>query len=203
MTAAVGSGANPKGVAIDKAGNVFVASGRDDAVYAFDSNGVPLGTFTSRGGLAGPWGISTDSVGSLWVANFGGVTQVDQKYGLTHLCGAVQGSCPEGGRAGDPLTPSTGYTLPSGGAPVLLQSGDPLYGPGMPKVFKPLMRMTAAEIDAAGNVWVTNNWKPSGAVDTAGGNPGGDGIVVFVGIAAPVQPKLFNGPATAPSLPVR
>lgn len=197
VTATVGSAANPKGVAVDQDGNAWVAGGADDAVYAFDPNGNSLGGF-SGGGVNGPWGVTVDSSGSLWVANFGGVTQVDTKYGVSHLCGFTASACPAGMSPGDAFTPVTGYTLPSGGAQVLLRNGDPLYGKGMPKVFKPLMRMTAAEVDAAGNLWVTNNWKPSGAIDTAGGNPGGDGIVIFVGVAAPVQPKLFNGPATAP-----
>lgn len=197
LTATVGSGANPKGVAVDSAGNAWVASGKDDAVYAFDTAGAALGTFTG-GGIDGPWGVTVDSSSSVWVANFGGVTQGDLKYGVSRLCGAVAGSCPSGMRPGDPMTPSTGYTLPSGGDQVLLHSGEPLYGAKGPRTFKPLMRETSTEVDAAGNLWVTNNWKPTGAIDTAGGNPGGDGIVVFVGIAAPVQPKLFNGPPTAP-----
>ncbi|MFM8238856.1 MAG: hypothetical protein ACKOAW_00915 [Actinomycetota bacterium] len=197
FTAPVGSAGNPKGVAVDQEGNAWVAAGADDAVYAFDPNGTPLGNF-SVGGVNGPWGVTVDSSGSVWVANFGGVTQVDTKYGVSHLCGLTAGSCPDGMAPGDALTPSTGFTLPSGGSQVLLRNGDPLYGDGMPKVFKPLMRLTSAEVDAAGNLWVTNNWKPSGAIDTAGGNPGGDGIVIFVGVAAPVKPKLYNGPATAP-----
>ncbi len=197
FTAAVGSGANPKGVSVDSAGNVWVASGKDDAVYAYDATGSSLGKF-SGGGIDGPWGVTVDSSSSVWVANFGGVTQGDVKYGVSRLCGAVEGSCRKGMRTGAPMTPSTGYTLPSGGDPVLLHSGAPLYGSKGPRTFKPLMRETAAEIDAAGNLWVTNNWKPTGAIDTAGGNPGGDGIVVFVGIASPVQPKPFNGPPTAP-----
>jgi hypothetical protein len=74
---------------------------------------------------------------------------------------------------------------------VLLNNGQPLYPPPNPPSYKPLMRLTNAQTDMAGNVWVTNNWKPSVVVDIGGipadpnGNPGGDGIVVFVGLAAP------------------
>lgn len=50
--------------------------------------------------------------------------------------------------------------------------------------------------DMAGNVWITNNWKPSGVIDV-GLNPGGDGIVIFVGLAAPVKPT-FTGQPKAP-----
>ena len=197
VTVSTGTAGNPKGVAVDQAGNAWVASGANDVVYAFAPDGTPLGAFDG-GGINGPWGVTVDSSGSLWAANFGGVTQVDTKYGVTHLCGFTAPSCPSGKKPGDPLTPATGFTLPSGGAPVRLHSGQLLYGAKGPKTYKPLMRETAAEVDAAGNLWVTNNWKPSGAIDTAGGNPGGDGIVVFLGVAAPVQPKPYNGPATAP-----
>jgi hypothetical protein len=40
------------------------------------------------------------------------------------------------------------------------------------------------QIDAAGNVWTINNWKPRFDVDVLS-NPGGDGIVIFVGLATP------------------
>ena len=49
------------------------------------------------------------------------------------------------------------------------------------------MRMTSVTIDAAGNVWAVNNWKPRFGTDfePKHGNPGGDGIVIFVGLAKP------------------
>ena len=90
---------------------------------------------------------------------------------------------------GLPLTPETGYTLPSAGEPVTLANGDPLYGPGAPPSFIPMTRTTGLQIDAAGNVWTCNNWKPDFTEDWKDGNPGGDGIVIFVGIATPVVPK--------------
>jgi hypothetical protein len=55
--------------------------------------------------------------------------------------------------------------------------------------YKPLMRATATQIDMAGNVWVANNWKPS-AINNLLVNPGGDGMVIFVGMAAPVAPGI-------------
>ena len=67
---------------------------------------------------------------------------------------------------------------------VRLHNGDPLYGPGAPPSFSPLMRVTSVVIDQAGNVWALNNWKPSFDVDVAR-NPGGDGICIFVGLAKP------------------
>ncbi len=40
-------------------------------------------------------------------------------------------------------------------------------------------------IDQAGNIWSLNNWKPRIDIDTIGMNPGGDGIIIFVGLAPP------------------
>jgi hypothetical protein len=47
-----------------------------------------------------------------------------------------------------------------------------------------MMRQTASAIDRAGNLWTVNNWKPDLDVDITV-NPGGDGIVIFVGLAPP------------------
>jgi hypothetical protein len=94
---------------------------------------------------------------------------------------------PVGYHTGDPISPSTGYTLPTAGEEVTLANGDSLYGPGRPPSYSPLQRQTNLVIDRAGNVWAINNWKPSFTVDAAH-NPGGDGIVIFVGLAKP--PKL-------------
>jgi hypothetical protein len=86
-------------------------------------------------------------------------------------------------KTGDPISPPTGYTLPSAGAEVLLPGGTPLYGSNGPECFSPLMRLTNCCIDQAGNVWAINNWKPDFDLDKD--NPGGDGIVIFVGLAKP------------------
>jgi hypothetical protein len=47
-----------------------------------------------------------------------------------------------------------------------------------------MMRQTAAAIDQAGNLWTLNNWKPDFDIDIRS-NPGGDGVVIFVGLAPP------------------
>jgi hypothetical protein len=46
------------------------------------------------------------------------------------------------------------------------------------------MRTTAVVIDRAGNIWTANNWKPDFDIDITS-NPGGDGMVIFVGLAKP------------------
>jgi hypothetical protein len=48
------------------------------------------------------------------------------------------------------------------------------------------MRQTSCLVDAAGNMWTLNNWKPSFDVDALS-NPGGDGAIIFVGIARPTS----------------
>jgi hypothetical protein len=196
VSAAAHITAGPKGVAVDTMGNGWVANGADNSIYAVDKNGNLLGQF-SGGGIGGPWGISLDSGGTVWVANFGPLGKSDQKYGISQLCGAISANCPAGLNLGDPITPDTGYTLPSAGDEVLLHDGNPLYYPLTIKSHSPLMRLTSVNVDAAGNVWCTNNWKPSWAIDVTK-NPGGDGMVIFVGLAAPVMPVLYSAPPKSP-----
>ena len=45
-------------------------------------------------------------------------------------------------------------------------------------------------IDQAGNIWSINNWKPDFLIDKLL-NPGGDGILIFVGLAAPPVSRGF------------
>lgn len=182
-------------MALDSRGNAWVAAGEPSLVYAVDKKGKLIGGF-SGGGILGPWGVGVDSDDNVWVANFGPDAQATTKYRVSRLCGASVGNCPPGAKLGDPISSDTGYTLPSGGAEVRLNNGAPLYAPLPIPSYKPLMRATAAHIDMAGNVWITNNWKPSGVIDV-GLNPGGDGIVIFVGLAAPVKPT-FTGQPKAP-----
>ena len=53
---------------------------------------------------------------------------------------------PPGTNLGDPISPMTGYTVPSAGSQVLLHNGDPLYGPDGPPSFAPIMRQTSVVI---------------------------------------------------------
>jgi hypothetical protein len=192
-----------KGLALDSAGNVWVAAGghehdpgkADDpnlagsTVYRVSADGSTATGFRG-GGIDGPWSVAVDGDDHVWVANFGrmGVTSDYTTAGITKLAGI---NPPEGFDTGDPISPPSGYTLPSAGSPVLLRTGDPLYGPGAEPCYSPLMRMTNVVIDRAGNVWAVNNWKPDFAADfpTDTGNPGGDGICIFVGLAKPPKPK--------------
>lgn len=181
-----------KAVAVDSQGFAWVASGGDNTVYRFSPGGELVGSYgsdvdggTLRGGLCGPWGLAIDGNDTVWVANFGSLAKGSQytQAALTQLAGTDLAACPPGLSTGDPISPPTGYTLRSAGEPVLLSTGEPLYGPGRPACYSPLMRQTNCVIDAAGNVWTVNNWKPDFDLDMA--NPGGDGVVIFVGVAKP------------------
>lgn len=175
-----------KVVEVDFGGNAWFASQGTNSVFAYDPHGNKLGEFKG-GGIDGPWGLTVDGEGNIWVSNFG-PTEIDNDFNLgrlSKLCGANPSAWPKGLTMGDPISPKTGYTVPSAGDPVLLPNGDPLYGPGAPASFAPMMRQTSVKIDAAGNVWTINNWKPRFDVDITT-NPGGDGIIIFVGLAPPL-----------------
>jgi hypothetical protein len=196
FTVTLPSGSKPKGIAVDSLGNAWVAAGGTSTVYAINSGGAIVGAYTGQG-INGPWGVSLDAKGNVWVANFG-TAQPSSRYSIVQLCGATF-NCPYGVAMGTAITPSTGYTLPSAGSQVLLNSGQPLYGTGAPPSYLPLMRLTSVNADMAGNIWAANNWKPSAFndVNPNDANPGGDGIVIFVGVAAPTKAPTL-GPAQAP-----
>ncbi|HEY0035459.1 MAG TPA: hypothetical protein VGB66_02165, partial [Longimicrobium sp.] len=174
-----------KGIALDSHGNAWVASGGDDTVYLVASDGSKVTGFADRGGILGPWGVAVDGNDDVWVANFGhmGVTEDYTNAGISKLAGV---GSPSGLATGEALTPGLGYTLPSAGSPVTLPNGANLYEDGT-VCLSPLMRMTSVTIDQAGNIWAVNNWKPRFGTDfePGEGNPGGDGIVIFVGLAKP------------------
>ncbi len=181
-------GSSLKGLAVDSQGNAWVSSLNDDSVYGIRPAGSLIGQFQG-GGIIGPWDVTVDGEDNLWVSNFGPVEVTNDftRGRLSKLCGINRAACPPGAQTGDPISPSTGFTMPSAGSEVLLANGSPLYGPGEPPSFSPMMRQTASVIDRAGNVWTINNWKPDFVVD-ATSNPGGDGIVIFVGLAPPPVP---------------
>ena len=116
------------------------------------------------GSIWGAWAVSIDGNDHAWVSNFapGG--------GITELCGARTETCPPGMKTGDPISPPGGYK-----------------GGGM-------QMFVDASIDPAGNVWVSNNWqdpnscygKPDEGLST---RCGGQGMVVFYGMAKPVRSR--------------
>ena len=131
-------------------------------------DGTVLPPFDGGKSINGPWGIAVDGNDNVWVANATGRS-------VTQLCGARPANCPPGTKTGDPISPSGGYI---GGLQII----------------------TDVAIDPAGNVWVANNWDmpdqgfkevPEPALST---RFGGNGVVVFFGLAKPVQTPLIGPP---------
>jgi streptogramin lyase len=135
------------------------------------ADGTVLPPFDGGKSIISPWGIAIDGNDNVWVANSTGRS-------VTHLCGARSANCPPGTKTGDPISPPGGYI---GGLQII----------------------TDVAIDPAGNLWVANNWDrpdegfkkvPEPALST---RFGGNGTVVFFGVAKPVRTPLV-GPPPAP-----
>jgi DNA-binding beta-propeller fold protein YncE len=131
-------------------------------------DGTVLPPFDAGKSIIGPWGIAIDGNDNVWVANAIGRS-------VTQLCGARPANCPPGMKTGDPISPPGSYI---GGLQII----------------------TDVAIDPAGNVWVANNWDrpdegfkktPEPALAT---RFGGNGTVVFFGLAKPVRTPLIGPP---------
>jgi len=131
-------------------------------------DGSVLPPFDGGKSIIGPWGIAIDGDDNVWVANSIGRS-------VTQLCGARPANCPPGAKTGDPISPPGGYI---GGLQII----------------------TDVAIDPAGNLWVANNWDrpdegfkqvPDPAQST---RFGGNGTVVFFGVAKPVRTPLIGPP---------
>ena len=137
-----------------------------------DGTQYPGSPFTG-GGLPGPWAATVDGNDNVWITNF-----AMPNSPITQLCGARTENCPPGMKTGDQISPPGGYV---GGG---------------------LQMQTDLAVGPAGDVWVMNNWQD---IDSCFGNPnealatrcGGQGVVVFFGMAKPVRAPQI-GPARAP-----
>ncbi len=183
-----------KVVDLDSQGNAWFTSQGNDRVYAVQ----PDGTFFRQrgyggGGMDGPWGLAIDGEDNVWIANFGQTERgVFRRGGLTKLAGINPAYRPADKAMGGALSPPSGYTVPSGGSQVLSHDGTPLTESRLP-TFIPLQRQTSLQIDRAGNIWTINNYKPrwstdflaydNGELTPADADPGGDGLIIFVGLA--------------------
>ena len=169
----------PRGLAVDSIGNVWIAnlSGAEGpgtgSVTLLDPFGENAPGSPFRGGsMEGPWSIAVDGDDNVWIADFTGGA-------LVNLCGARADNCPQGLTTGDPISPAGGYD--GGGA---------------------LRHITSIAIDQAGNVWAANNVNDLDACSRmsetgcrqASTECGGDGVVVFFGIAAPVDAPMIGPP---------
>ena len=124
-------------------------------------------------GLPGPWAAVVDGNDNVWISNFAMPSSP-----IVQLCGARTENCPPGFKTGDQISPPGGYV---GGG---------------------LQMLTDIAVDPAGNVWAMNNWQdieacigtPPDAIST---RCGGQGVVIFYGIAKPVRAPQI-GPAQQP-----
>jgi hypothetical protein len=122
------------------------------------------------GGLPGPWAAVVDGNDNVWISNFAGPSSP-----IVQLCVVRTDNCPPGMKTGDQISPPGGYV---GGG---------------------LQMQTDIAVDPAGDVWAMNNWQD---IDSCIGTPdealstrcGGQGVVVFYGIAKPVRSPQI-GPA--------
>ena len=121
-------------------------------------------------GLSGPWAAAVDGNDNVWISNFNTPSSP-----IVELCGVRTENCPPGMKTGDQISPPGGYV---GGG---------------------LQMQVDIDIDPAGNVWVTNNWQD---IDSCVGAPqealstrcGGQGVVVFYGMAKPVRTPQIGPP---------
>jgi len=196
----------PFAIVVDGRGNKWID---DNAISTTAPGGVTRIDAQGRvhsairgGGLSSPQGMAIDQRGNLWVANLASdsiteiaptgtiyprspiraksligpwSTAIDGNGNvwiasfigqtLTELCGANRSACPPGVGTGQVISPAArGFS--NGG----------------------LQHLTAVQIDESGNVWVANNWRR--IVPTVGGN----GLVEFIGAAAPVRTPLIGPP---------
>ncbi|HEU4997908.1 MAG TPA: hypothetical protein VFT68_03110 [Lapillicoccus sp.] len=172
----------PLGAASDRLGNVWVSNSEVVDIPCAAADGqlqAPEGdrdTVRLHGSMArvAPDGQVTRFQGAGMTVPWGIAVDGDDNiwvanfFGqrLSHLCGARVETCPSGHVGGEISPTQTGY------------------------FFDGLQRNTGVQIDASGNVWLTNNWK---TVPTLA-DPYGDGLAVFLGAAAPIVMPLVGPP---------
>jgi hypothetical protein len=125
-----------------------------------------------RGGIVVPWAIAVDGNDHIWISNF-----TSPSAPVAELCGYRTETCPPGMKMGDPISPPGGYV--GGGMQMHVDIG----------------------VDPAGNVWANNNWQDWKAglervPESQSTLAGGQGVVVFYGMAKPVHAPMI-GPARA------
>ncbi|MGW9182431.1 hypothetical protein [Agromyces sp. NPDC055661] len=211
-------------VAQSATGTVWVTANEGHEIFAFTSDGeqVPGSPFGDSTTFDHALGVASDSLGNVWVANSDvvnipcapgedleapsgpglqgsvslvgpdGSIQQFEGAGMTipwgiavdgddnvwvanfgqqrvsYLCGANPATCPSG-QVGAPISPAgTGFA------------------------FDGLQRNTGVQVDGSGNVWLANNWDE---IPTDGlADPFGDGLVVVLGVAAPIAMPLIGWP---------
>jgi sugar lactone lactonase YvrE len=170
----------PGGVAVDGAGDVFIADTNDNRVVEVPAGGGPQTTVGS--GLYYPYGVAVDGAGDVFIADYlnsrvvevpvGGGPQTTVGIGLRNPVGVAVD------RAGDIFIADSGNSrvveVPAGGGP---QTTVPASGLNFP---------TGVAVDGAGNVFIAD-YDNSRVVEVpAGGGPQttvGSGLSNPVGVA--------------------
>jgi hypothetical protein len=122
------------------------------------------------GGLPGPWAVAVDGNDNVWISNFAMPASP-----IVQLCGVRTENCPPGMKTGEQISPPGGYV---GGG---------------------LQLQTDIAVSPAGDVWAMNNWQDidscyPGAAEALSTRCGGQGVVIFFGMAKPVRSPQI-GPA--------
>jgi sugar lactone lactonase YvrE len=176
MAHMIDMGARLKAAGLESAVDYMVRTmseqkGRDGSVTLLRPDGTqfPGSPFTGDG-LPGPWAVVVDGNDNVWISNF-----AMPNSPITQLCGVRTENCPPGFKTGDQISPPGGYV---GGG---------------------LQMQTDLAINASGDVWVMNNWQDidscyKKAAEALSTRCGGQGVVIFYGMAKPVRvPQI--GPA--------
>ena len=111
-----------------------------------------------------------DGNDNIWVSNFAMPASL-----IVQLCGVRVEACPPGFKTGEQISPPGGYV---GGG---------------------LQLQTDIAVGPAGDVWAMNNWQDidscyPGAAEVLSTRCGGQGVVIFFGMAKPVRAPQI-GPA--------
>jgi streptogramin lyase len=139
-------------------------TGGSGSITVLRPDGTPYpGSPFKGGGLPGPWAVAVDGNDNVWVSNFAMAASP-----IVQLCGARVENCPPGMKTGDQISPPGGYV---GGG---------------------LQMQTDIAVGPAGDVWAINNWQDidscfPGAAEALSTRCGGQGVVIFFGMAKPVR----------------
>lgn len=164
-------GGNPDPILTRAMSKQTASDGGSVTLLKPDGSQYPGSPFTA-GGLPGPWAVVVDGNDNVWISNF-----AQPNSPITQLCGVRTENCPPGFKTGDQIAPPNGYV---GGG---------------------LQMQTDLAISPTGDVWVMNNWQDIDsclnlADEALSTRCGGQGVVVFFGMAKPVKAPQI-GPAVA------
>jgi streptogramin lyase len=144
-------------------------SGGSITVLRPDGKEAPFSPISGKG-IATPWDVAVDGNDNIWISNL-----ATSAYGIVELCGFRPQNCPPGVKTGDAISPPGGYV---GGG---------------------LQMQVDVQIGPAGDVWATNNWDDWSSCyppvpEALSTRCGGQGLVVFYGMAKPVKTPLIGPP---------